>query len=164
MISEHFNPTTITSEGKQAQEELLKNGKKLIDYVSYELLQEIDSITLRIEEYMNELLHSANEDFHKNMKNIDELFTIPSYQPPEIETPYYEQALTALDVNEFTKIFKLFKNKRSFFENNEREKMKEKFYEILKPFANQYITKEKKNIEKQYEIQYKEIKEKMKKK
>src|SRR5690625_7298767 len=29
MFSEHFNPTTITSEGKQAQEELLKNGKKL---------------------------------------------------------------------------------------------------------------------------------------
>src|SRR5690625_7777550 len=68
----------------------------------------------------------------------------------------------ALDVNEFTKIIKLFKNKRSFFENNEREKMKEKFYEILKPFANQYITKAKKIMDQQYELQFEEIMENMK--
>src|SRR5690625_7992250 len=71
MFSEHFNPTTITGEGRLAREQLEINGKKLIDYVGYELLQEIRAISLRVESYINELLHLANEEIHKNIVTID---------------------------------------------------------------------------------------------
>ena len=41
MFKEHFNPTTVTANGRQATEQLEQNRNRLIDHVGYELLQEV---------------------------------------------------------------------------------------------------------------------------
>src|SRR5690625_5885460 len=49
----------------------------------------------------------------------------------EVITPDYEQAFLDIDYSKVDHALKTFKNTKSFFEKNEREKMKDMFYEIL---------------------------------
>src|SRR5699024_4426018 len=54
MFQEHFNPTTITENGRQAQTQLTSNRNRLIDYVGYELLQEVRAVSIRLEAFINQ--------------------------------------------------------------------------------------------------------------
>ena len=144
MFTEHFNPTTITESGRAATHQLEHNRNKFIDYVGYELLQEVRAVSLRIEAYMKDLLKSTYEEIQYGIEKVDKTFIIPSLNESEIDTPNYEQAFSNIDLSIFNQALKIFKNTRSFFEQNEREKMKEKFYEILQPEAKQYIDEQRK--------------------
>ncbi len=143
MFSEYFNPTTVTETGKQVQQQLTSNGSKLIEYVGYELLQEIRAVSLRIEAFLNELLEQKHIDFKKQLADLIPTLMLAPFLPFELVTPDYKQAFDTLTVEEFSKSLKVYKNKKSFFEQNEREKMKELFYGQLQPFATAYIDKHK---------------------
>ncbi len=154
MFSEHFNPTTITKSGRQAVSELEHNRNQFIDHVGYELLQEVRAVSLRIEAYIKELLKSTFEQIQEEITRVDQTFIIPSFKEPSIDTPEYEQAFNRIDMKLFTDAFKVFKNTRSFFEQNEREKMKDKFYETLQPLAKEYLDLQKYTMEDKYESQW----------
>ena len=154
MFTEHFNPTTITKSGRQAMAELEHNRNNFIDYAGYELLQEVRAVSLRIEAYMKELLKNTYDEMQEEFTSIDDSFIIPSLNEPEIDTPEYEQAFIDIDLKRFDNALKIFKNTKSFFEQNEREKMKEKFYEILRPLANNYLQLQKQMMENVYEEQW----------
>src|SRR5690625_1621474 len=154
MFSEHFNPTTITESGRQAIRQLEHNRNQFIDYVGYELLQEVRAVTLRMEAYMKELLKDMHEQIQQEIHSIDATFMIPSLHDPTIDTPRYEQAFLDINMSLFSNALRIFKNTRTFFEQNEREKMKELFYEALKPLAAQYLTEQKQIMESAYEQQW----------
>lgn len=154
MFTEHFNPTTITKSGRQAITELEHNRNQFIDYVGYELLQEVRAVSLRIEAYMKELLKNTYEQIQEEIASIDKTFIIPSLTDTNIETPEYKQALIDIDMNIFTNTIKMFKNTRSFFEQNEREKMKESFYNLLQPLAKDYLEQQKQIMENAYQAQW----------
>ena len=154
MFTEHFNPTTITESGRAATHQLEHNRNKFIDYVGYELLQEVRAVSLRIEAYMKDLLKSTYEEIQHGIEKVDKTFIIPSLNESEIDTPNYEQAFSNIDLSIFNQALKVFKNTRSFFEQNEREKMKEKFYEILQPEAKQYLDEQRKVMEEAYDKQW----------
>ncbi len=130
------------------------NRNNFIDYVGYELLQEVRAVSLRMEAYMNDLLKSTYEEIQQGMESVDKTFIIPSFKESEIDTPNYEQAFTNIDLSIFNQALKIFKNTRTFFEQNEREKMKEKFYEILQPKAKQYLDEQQKVMEASYNEQW----------
>ena len=157
MFSEHFNPTTITASGRQAMNQLEHHRNQFIDYVGYELLQEVRAVSLRIEAYMKELLKSTYDEIQVGIEKVDEAFIIPSYKESEIDTPEYEQAFINIDMNIFASALKIFRNTRTFFEQNEREKMKEAFYEILRPLAKQYLDGQQKVMEASYDEQWIEL-------
>lgn len=154
MFTEHFNPTTITKSGRQAITELEHNRNQFIDYVGYELLQEVRAVSLRIEAYMKELLKNTYEQIQEEIASIDKTFIIPSLTDTNIETPEYKQAFMDIDMNIFTNTIKMFKNTRSFFEQNEREKMKESFYDLLQPLAKDYLEQQKQIMENAYQAQW----------
>src|SRR5699024_12857060 len=56
MFTEFFNPSTINTTGKQAQNQLEINRNQFVDYVGYKLLQEVRAVSLRIEAYIRDLL------------------------------------------------------------------------------------------------------------
>src|SRR5699024_4647788 len=79
---------------------------------------------------------------------------LPSLQTQELKTPNYEQAFTTIDYSIFSHVLKIFKNTRSFFEQNEREKMKEAFYDTLKPEVEQYLDTQKEIMDSVYIAQW----------
>lgn len=153
MFTEYFNPTTITENGKRAQKQLEKNRNQLLDYVGYELLQEIRAVSLRMESFATKLLQQFYHDLATEIAEIDELFHFASFPDQTWKTPDYQQALQDVDKQRFLPALKLFKNKKQFFEQNEREKMKEKFYELLKPEMEAYVLTQQKVMQQAYEAQ-----------
>ena len=80
----------------------------------------------------------------------------------EIVTPSYEQAFQQIDVAIFASALKIFRNTRTFFEQNEREDMKDSFYETLQPLAKQYLDAQEKVMATAYDEQWMHVVNKLK--
>ncbi|MFC4023024.1 dynamin family protein [Oceanobacillus longus] len=139
MFKEMFNPTTITESGKKAQIQLRNCLDNLIEYIAFELHQEMQAVSLRMESY----IHVQLKEVHKTLAVIsiqtDKLFELPEMNILEMITPEYEQGFKDLDTSKFDRILSKFKGTKAFFEKNEKEFMKEEIYAIIKPYANQYV-------------------------
>lgn len=153
MFSEHFNPTTITENGRRAANQLEKSRNQLVDYVGYELLQEIRAVSLRLESFSQQFLQEFYSQIRREIEAVNELFTLSNIEKRRFETPEYEQALKGTDLKQFTPALKIFKNTRQFFEQNDREQMKELFYELLKPEITEYVHQHEKMMKTEYKKQ-----------
>src|SRR5699024_4425530 len=74
LFSEHFNASTMNASGKQATQQLEYNRNQLVDYIGYELLQEVRAVALRVEAYMKELFQETYDVLQKETKSIDNSF------------------------------------------------------------------------------------------
>src|SRR5699024_12360677 len=81
-------------------------------------------------------------------------FVFSSQETVTLNTPEFEAAFSQLDMEIFQKTLKIFKNTKSFFEQNEKKKMQESFYEIIKQKAETYIDEAKQMMENSHLAQY----------
>jgi len=139
LFKDTFNPTTISASGSKATLQLENSLRRLLDYVGYELLQEMRAVSLRIESYMTTLDQEVYEYFKEKLKPIDATFLLPVFEDVILDTPAYEQALSALDLTLFKTTLGKFEGTKAFFEQNERITMKEELYEVMSPFMKQYV-------------------------
>src|SRR5699024_12828424 len=78
IFTEVFNPSTINKTGKQAQNQIAINHNQFVDYVGYELLQDVRAVSLRIEAYMRDLLKEAYALNQEEAKKFNDSFVFPS--------------------------------------------------------------------------------------
>lgn len=161
MFKEMFNPTTITESGKQAQLQLQLSLQNLLDYVAFELLQELQAVSLRIEGVINTLAKEVYQSLAGECKHIDESFTVAEFEVKKLETPTYEKDFP-LDLKAFQKVLSGFKGTKAFFERNEKETMKEQLYEKIELIAADYINKNKQVMLNGYEAQWSDLVHSMK--
>ncbi|SFD77812.1 GTPase Era, involved in 16S rRNA processing [Lentibacillus persicus] len=154
MFKETFNPGTITESGRKASQQLKNNLRKLLDYAGYELLQELRAVSLRIESFVNEMKHDIYLDYTSKSKDIDEGFLLPHFEATDLVTPDYEQAFFDLSVQTFDKELKGFNGPKAFFAKNEKETMKENIFNLLYPFANDYINESHTKMQTSYSQQW----------
>lgn len=157
MFKDTFNPTTITESGRKGMEQFEKNIIDLVDYNGYELLQEARAVSLRIEAYIHEQFVNLMESYKTAFRGIDPDFSIPAIEIDPLETPAYKQPLQQLDSKIFQKAATLFKGTKSFFEKNEKEKVKEEIYRILLPEIQQYIQQLQQEMIEAYDTQWKKL-------
>ena len=157
MFTQHFNPTTITESGRKAQDELKVSRNNFIDYVGFELLQEIRAVSLRVEGYLKELLKDVYRQINENIKAKDDMYLLSSLKDYEVKTPEYNQAFLDIDYTIFDQALKTFKNTKSFFEKNQREEMKDLFFDILNEEAKEYIDYNENVMKQAYEQQWDNI-------
>ncbi|SES78392.1 Dynamin family protein [Oceanobacillus limi] len=150
MFKEMFNPTTVTESGKKATKQLERNTRELLDYVGYELLQEVRAVSLRIESLMNELRSEVHQSIQNQVVQIDANFLLRSLHEADIPTPNYNQGLTDIDLAIFSKALSKYKGTKSFFERNEKEKMKEEIYFVLEPLIKDYLQESRSMMETAY--------------
>lgn len=155
MFAEYFNPTTITAAGREGQEQIKKQRNEFIHYVGYELLQEVRAVSIRLEAYMNQLLTENHQMIQEQVKRVDPHFLLRHLEKQSFETASYEEAFQTIDYELFNKALKVFRNLKSFFEKNERENMKELFFESLQPEAATYIKQNEALMKQHYEIEWK---------
>lgn len=162
IFKEFFNPTTITESGRKAQMQLRNSLQDLMDYVGYELLQELQAVSLRVEAFIQSQATELYDDLAMNSKYIDENFTLPSIDFMHLETPEYEKAFRSLEIDLFNKALSIFKGTKAFFEKNEKELMKETIFDQLQPFAKQYLEKNRLVMVEVYKNQWQEMTERVK--
>lgn len=140
-FTESFNPTTITGSGKQARYSIQKAFKHLLDQTGYELLQEVRAVSLRVEQTFKHIMGDVFADFKTRSYAIDENIMLPIHEVESPDTPTYKQAFATIETEQFKFILNSFKGTKSFFERNEKEKMKESLFNALKPYMQKYINR-----------------------
>ncbi|WP_249869634.1 dynamin family protein [Oceanobacillus saliphilus] len=139
MFKEMFNPTTITEPGRKGHMQLRTSLDNLLEYIGYELHQELQAVSLRVEASIQSQLKEVHQILAEKSTKTDQLFEMPEMDPVKMETPDYRQGLDSADLNEFDRILSKYKGTKAFFEKNEKEFMKEEMYAIIETYAKQYV-------------------------
>lgn len=163
MFKEMFNPTTIQDSGKAGKTQIETSMQELLDYVGYELLQELRAVSLRIEAQIRDQVNELGKMLGDNVNKIDTNFVLPDDDVVDLSTPDYNQAFVKLNAKAFSKALSSYKGTKSFFEKNEKEQMKVAIYAILQPYAEEYIESNKKIMKDMYVQQWIKIMEESKK-
>jgi len=162
MFKEMFNPTTITESGRRGQDQLKNSLDNLLEYIGFELHQELQAISLRVESLIKTQLQEIHQNLVDKSMQFDPLFQLPNLGDIEIKTPEYEQGLSMIDIRKFQQLFSTYKGTKAFFVNNEKEFMKEEIYVIIRPYAEQYLESNKLNMSDAYHKQWKKSIEQLK--
>ncbi|MFD1848893.1 dynamin family protein [Oceanobacillus bengalensis] len=157
IFKDYFNPTTITESGKKAIIQLQASLDELIEFVGYELYQELQAVSLRVEAF----IQTQGVELHGNMsvksRSTDELFDLPSWNGAKFETPEYAKAFEEIEKSLFNKALSTFKGTKAFFEKNEKEEMKELIFKVLSPFAKEYIEANKVVMSRHYMAEWQKL-------
>ncbi|WP_052360678.1 dynamin family protein [Oceanobacillus manasiensis] len=156
MFKETFNPTTITQSGKTAQSELKVALQQLLDYTAFELLQEIQAVSLRIEALLNKLLHEVYQELYTKLNEQDTQFRIADLDTIHLETPTLNKGLQSVSTRDFHAVLATYRGTKAFFAKNEKEQMKEALFQQIRPLASAYLDEMKGLLEKQYTRQWEE--------
>ncbi|WP_404452752.1 dynamin family protein [Virgibacillus necropolis] len=157
MFKEMFNPTTIQDSGKAGRDQIEKSMQELLDYVGYELLQELRAVSLRIEAQIRDQVNEIGKILGDNVNTIDNNFALPNDIEFDLPSPDFNQAFVELNISIFSKALSAYKGTKSFFEKNEKEQMKEAIYAILHPYAGEYIESNKIIMDDGYVEQWNQI-------
>src|SRR5690625_7680615 len=106
----------------------------MVDQSGYELSQVVSAVSLRVKQKMNQLINEVFVDFKTRTHDIDRDIMFPMHDVEDLDTPAYEQAFLTIDTGSFQAELNRFKGTKSFFEKNEKEKMKDGLLKQLKPF------------------------------
>lgn len=142
-FKEAFNPSTIQGTGAMAKQELKKALSNLEEQLKVELLNENRAVSVRIESFIQEKIHEVNEDIQTRGKDIQKDLSLPNAHEVDFESPSLPNPFQDLNRSEVEKPLGQFKNTKSFFERNEKEKMKEALQNSFKPYIIQYIEAQK---------------------
>lgn len=157
MFKEMFNPTTITENGRKAYLQLKLALENLIEYIRFELNQELQAISLRIEGYSLELANEVYQVMNEKIIEINDLFTLSKQFDYELNTPEYEKELVDIQLKDFQFILGKYKGTKAFFVQNEKEIMKEQLYEALLPSIKTFIKTNQGKMLTSYVEQWKEL-------
>ncbi|MCG5105150.1 dynamin family protein [Oceanobacillus alkalisoli] len=157
MFKEMFNPTTITENGRKANNQLKNALENLIEYIRFELNQELQAVSLRMEHYVLRLANEVYQAMQVRNKEIDALFALPNQFDYELYTPDYEEKLIDVQPKHFQHIIGKYKGTKAFFVQNEKETMKEELYELLFPLAEHFIKVNKDKMTSGYRKQWEEL-------
>ncbi|WP_079530059.1 dynamin family protein [Halobacillus hunanensis] len=145
----HFNPAVIKGDRSEAKEQIEESAGELLHEVEFEMNQEIKAVTLRIEVFIKELVEQYKKDYEEEIRRINRSLTLSSFEWNTIAPPDIDQKLS-LHEKELADVLQLFKGTKSFFELNEKERMKEKFSERVSPSLHDAIYKVKHTIDQYY--------------
>ncbi|MBB6452302.1 small GTP-binding protein [Salirhabdus euzebyi] len=146
MFKETINPAYIKSNGKKGKEELIGAVKQLIQYISHDLIQEIQATSLRTEKYMNKNIKSFTEELEKHDLMKKYQFSFPTKDDFSFETKKGHNGLDSIPFSAFHGALSIFKNTKSFFEQNEKNKFHDELKEILQPFVKEYLDNQKREL------------------
>ncbi|WP_158589643.1 MULTISPECIES: dynamin family protein [Clostridia] len=139
MFKETFNPTTITESGKEGRKQLLDCIKNLLAYCQTELMRELQAVSLRIEAFMNDSMLDVYRFIEKQSQIVDPSFMFAEIDRKDIVTPVFPEAFPAMDYQPLNRMAQSYKNKKTFFAKNEKERTKEAIYGFLQPIVKEYM-------------------------
>ena len=141
-FKESFNPATIKDDGRDLKAALRQALRELLDSIGFDFEQEMRATSLRLESYLRKLVADKLEQYRKSVLKTWSAVDIGEFQIQPYEVPTYNPAFQQLQDTDFKKELALFKNPKSFFEKNEKQRMAEALQEALQEPANHYLQSE----------------------
>ena len=110
---------------------------KLVEFLSYDLDQEMRATYLRIESYIKTTLHQQSGRLQQIISSYLTDWTVPGMDDPIFETAGIPAHLEKNQLHDLKSLTKYFKNSRHFFENEGSKKLREALEQMLdKPMTD----------------------------
>lgn len=123
-FKESFHPGMFT-QNTNIQQTLLTCLNELIRTIEFELIQELQATTLRIENYIRKALEDEFLRISQLIKKHSQSVTLTKNEVDEILTPHISVEFSSEVLANLKPSLKIFKNTKSFFEKNEKKIMSE---------------------------------------
>jgi predicted GTPase len=146
-FKESFNPAVLRNDDKSV---LQKCMKELLQSLGFDLAQEMRATALRVEKFITNKLLEFTNDLIEKLISVHEGLPLTSGNNWSFETPQFDIALKNLTPETFAKALSMFKNAKSFFEKNEKQKMSAEIEKILHEPVKEYLSHHQKQMESYY--------------
>ncbi|MBM7646698.1 putative GTPase [Scopulibacillus daqui] len=124
-----FNPSAFNDNQKSPKTILAEGLNECIEFLSYDIDQELRAAYIRIESLIQKLLNTYLSDVNTAVSKFG--FTNNIHFEPAFKTPEYAKHLNQCDQEPLKSVFKFYKNRKHFFEKNGKEQMKDSLYKQL---------------------------------
>ncbi|WP_019241943.1 MULTISPECIES: dynamin family protein [Bacillus] len=141
-FKESFNPAVIKDDGRDLKGALKKALRELLDAVGFDFEQEMRATSLRLDRFLRSVVLDKKQFFGKLISKTWNSVEIGDYSIGQYEVPEYNKTFQEMDSQDFKKELSLFKNTKSFFEKNDKQKMAEGLQTALKTPAQVYLNAE----------------------
>ncbi|RNF40762.1 dynamin family protein [Planococcus salinus] len=137
-FKEAFNPSVFNN--KSAQQALDHALQEIKDMTAFDFQQELRVTNFRLAQFIEKKIGSRFKDDTNKLKELNKDFSF---------TPYEVEEATLLDVGRpfeqanYASVKSYYKNNKSFFEKNEKEKLRDALQALMEPDALRYLEMEK---------------------
>ncbi|WP_050615365.1 dynamin family protein [Bacillus testis] len=138
-FKESFNPAVLQDDGRDLKQALRKALRELIDSVGFDLEQEMRATSLRLERFIAKLIAEKQQQYQHLLNKTWKAVQLGEFRIQSYEVPDYGKAFASLSSADFKKELALFRNPKSFFEKNEKQKMAELLQQALRHPAQEYL-------------------------
>ncbi len=143
-FKESFHPGKFN--GKNDKQALSLSLEELSRSIGFDLAQELRATSLRMEKWIHRSLEEAEVQYQEQLIEIEKDLVFSKFEPKAFETPTFSEAFEKLDYQSFESILSIFKNPKSFFEKNEKQKMQDELEKRFKVEADRYLSDEKSHL------------------
>lgn len=141
-FKESFNPANLQEDGRDLKAALRNSLQELLNSIGFDFEQEMRATSVRLEAFIQKLVKNNLAHYRKLVEKTWSTVEIGDFSVGQYEVPEYSKAFAELDASMFKKELSLFKNPKSFFEKNEKQKMAEAIQAALQNPAQNYLNKE----------------------
>jgi small GTP-binding protein len=147
---ESFNPAVLKDDGRNLKKALEAALEELVESLGYDLAQEMRATSLRIEAFIERLLKEFQISLIGELSKTNKNITLTATEDHSFTGLDFETAFQNLDRTQFKKALGLFKNPKSFFEQNEKKRMSDELEKLLQDPSGDYLQKENARLKDHY--------------
>ncbi|MBB6282361.1 dynamin family protein [Geobacillus subterraneus] len=153
-FKEAFNPAVLRDDQGSVRRALERCLDELLASVGFDLAQELRATSLRVEAFLHKRLAEQFARLGNELRRLDGALALVSPEPFAFAAPEFANALSDVDRARFAKALSLYKNAKSFFERDEKRRMKEEIEAALVEPVDRYLAEQKERLVSAYAKQY----------
>ncbi len=125
-----FNPSTFAEPGLAEKEKLSTAYRELLEYLSFDLQQELRATTLRVEAFLKRQLAVKHEELSHKLSAALPGFVTSEYEGPTFASPTSSASLGE-NPDEWKAVRSAYRSGRQFFEQGGKERLKQAIESML---------------------------------
>ncbi|MBM7661354.1 small GTP-binding protein [Bacillus mesophilus] len=139
MYNESFHPSVLLDDNKNIKQALVDCLDELLEFVAFDLLQELRATSVRIEGFLKNQLQFVHQKANQKVNHIHESLELTFINPDKIDIPELKTIADTLDKSQLAKPLSTFKNAKSFFEKDGKKKLRDELEELLQKPVSDYL-------------------------
>ncbi|KAA0550174.1 hypothetical protein FZW96_02190 [Bacillus sp. BGMRC 2118] len=139
MFNESFHPSVLNDEAKNTKKALNNSLDELLEFVAFDLIQELRATSVRVEGFVKKQLSSVHSQVNTEIGNIQQTFQLTYKNPDKIELLPFANMAEQLTKEMFQKSLSSYKNAKAFFEKGGKKEMRDELEKLLQEPVSEYV-------------------------
>lgn len=139
MFNESFHPSVLNDGEKNMKKALNNSLDELLEFVAFDLIQELRASSVRIEGFVKKQLASIHNQTNLDIETIHQSLKLTYKDTSKIELLSFKNMAEQLSKEMFQKTLSSFKNAKVFFEKGGKKQMRDELEKLLQDPVAEYI-------------------------